>query len=594
MTEASILNTQCDIKVAGTALTDEEHNLVIEVIVDQHTHLPYMFTLRMYDPEMAMLDSNKFDLTKEIEIRGTDEANTSFLLIKGEITALEPEFQEGGGFELVIRGYDKSHRLFRESKSQAFLNIKDSDLASQFAGNAGLSAQVEATSTVYDHLYQDNQSDLAFLMQRAWRIGYECFVDDGKLYFRKPPSSGTTVTLSWGKDLVSFFPSMTLAEQVDSVEVKGWDPKTLQAVLGQAKKGTLYPQNGDSKDGAKWAGSFGTGMHTLVDIPVVSQAEADKIAAARLDELSGAFVSAEGTAIRRPDIKAGQFVQLDELGKRMSGKYMVTSATHIFTYEGLQTKFNVSGTRTGSLAEQMGQQEPVKRWPGVVTAVVTNTTDDLEDWGRVKVKYPWMTDEAESFWARLAAPGAGPTAGFLAIPEVGDEVIVAFEHGDINHPVILGGLWNGKHAIPAATAGAAAGEKPLVRTWQSINGHYMAMHDDADQKIEMMTSGGHLFIMDDTNKKMEVKTSGGHTLTLDDNSSKVIIKSSGDIEITSPQNIKLDAGANLEMSAKSDVKIEGMNVNITAKLAATLKGNASAEVSASGTTTVKGTLVQIN
>ena len=594
MTEENILNTPCKIKVTGTVLADEEQNLVIETIVDQHTHLPHMFTIRMYDPGMALLDSKKFDLTKEIEIIGTTEAGTEITLIKGEITALEPEFQEGGVFELVIRGYDKAHRLFRESKSQAFLNIKDSDLARQFAGNAGLSAQVDATSTVYDHLYQDNQSDLSFLMQRAWRIGYECFVDDGKLYFRKPPSSGTTVTLSWGKDLVSFYPSMTLAEQVDSVEVKGWDPKTLKAILGEAKNGTLYPQNGDSKNGAKWAGSFGRGKHTLIDIPVVSQAEANKIAAARLDELSGAFVSAEGSAIRRPDIKAGQFVQLDELGNRMSGKYMVTSATHIFTYEGLRTKFTVSGTRTGSLSEQMDQQAPVKRWPGVVTAVVTNTTDDLEDWGRVKVKYPWMTDEAESFWARLAAPGAGPTAGFSAIPEVGDEVIVAFEHGDINFPVILGGLWNGKHAIPAATAAAAAGEKPLVRAWQSINGHYIAMHDDADQKIEIMTSGKNSFVMDDTNKKIEVKTNGGHTITLDDNSSKVIIKSSGDIEITSPQNIKLEAGANLKMSAKSNVDIEGMNVNVTAKLAAALKGSGTAEVSASGTTTIKGALVQIN
>jgi len=593
MPEENILNTRCDIKVGGTLLADDEHNLVIETIVDQHTHLPHMFTIRMYDPGMALLDSKKFDLTKEVEIIGTTDTGTEISLIKGEITAIEPEFQAGAIFELIIRGYDKSHRLFRESKSQAFLNIKDSDLASQFAGNAGLSTQVDATSTVYDHLYQDNQTDLAFLMQRAWRIGYECFVDDGKLYFRKPPSSGTTVTLSWGEDLISFYPSMTLAEQVDSVEVKGWDPKQLKPILGQSKKGTLYPKIGDSKDGAKWAGSFGTGKHTLVDIPVVSQAEANKIAEARLNELSGAFVAAEGTAYRRPDIRAGQFVKLEDLGTRMSGTYMVTSATHIFSPEGLQTQFNVSGTRTGLLAEQMAQQEPVKRWPGVVTAVVTNT-DDPDDWGRVKVKYAWMTEDAESFWARLAAPGAGPTAGIIAVPEVGDEVIVAFEYGEINFPVILGGLWNGKHTIPAATAGAGTGKKPLVRSWQSINGHYMAMHDDDDQKIEMMSSGGHLFLIDDTNKKIEIKTNGGHTVTLDDNGKKIIIESSGDLEIKSPQNIKLQAGANLEMKATSDVKIEGLNVDVAAKVGATVKGNATAEISASGNTTIKGAMVQIN
>ncbi len=593
MPETNVVNTQCEIKVGGTALTNEEQNMVVETIVDQHTHLPHMFTIRMYDPGMSLLDSRKFDLTKEVEISGTTESGTKVKLVKGEITALEPEFQEGTVFVLVIRGYDKSHRLFRESKSKAFLNIKDSDLASQFAGSAGLSAQVDATSTVYDHLYQDNQSDLAFLMQRAWRIGYECFVDDGKLYFRKPPSSGTTVTLSWGKDLISFFPSMTLAEQVDTVKVKGWDPKTLELILGNATTGALYPQNGDSKNGATWASSLGTGTHTLVDIPVVSQAEANKIAEARLNELSGAFVSADGTAIRRPDIKAGQFVKLEDLGTRMSGTYMVTSATHQFTHEGHITKFTVSGTRTGLLTEQMAHQEPVKRWPGVVTAVVTNT-DDPEDWGRVKVKYPWMAEDAESFWARLAGPGAGPTAGLIAIPAVGDEVIVAFEYGDINFPVIMGGLWNGKHAIPPATAGAAAGEKPLVRVWQSSKGNYIAMHDNADKKIETMTIDGHLFVMDDTNKKVEVTTSGGHKITLDDNGRKIIVESIGDIEFKSPANMKFEATGNIEMKATGNAKIAGLNVDVAAQAAATLKGSASAEVSASGTTTIKGAMVLIN
>jgi phage protein D len=593
MPQENVINTQCEIKIGGSVLPLEEQNLIVETIVDQHTHLPHMFTIRMYDPGMKLLDSKKFDLTKEVEISGTSETGTKTILLKGEITALEPEFQEGTVFVFVIRGYDKSHRLFRECKSQAFLNIKDSDLANQFAGGAGLSAQVDATSTVYEHLYQDNQSDLAFLMQRAWRIGYECFVDDGKLYFRKPPSSGTTVTLSWGKDLLSFFPSMTLAEQVDSVEVKGWDPKTLKAILGKSQKGTLYPKNGDNKDGAKWASSFGTGKHTLVDIPVVSQAEADKIAEARLNELSGAFVSADGTAIRRPDIKAGQFVKLEDLGTRMSGTYMVTSARHIFTHEGLITKFTVSGTRTGLLAEQMAHQEPVKRWPGVVTAVVTNT-DDPDDWGRVKIKYPWMTEDAESFWARLAGPGAGPTAGFIAIPEVGDEVLVAFEYGDINYPVILGGLWNGKHAIPPATAGAATGEKPLIRSWHSINGHTIDMFDNADKKIQAMTIDGHLFVMDDTNKKVEIVTKGGHIVTLDDNGRKIIVESKGDIEITSPTNIKIEAKGNIEMKATADVKIDGLNVGVNANVGATVKGGATAEVSASGSTTIKGAMVQIN
>jgi len=575
MPQENILNTQFTIKINGTALSDAEANYIIEATVDQHTHLPHMFTIRLYDPRMELLDSQKFNLTKTVEISAKTNDGSQVVLIKGEITALEPEFQNGGTSVLVIRGYDKSHRLFRESKSKAYLNIKDSGLASQIASSAGLSTQIDATSTVYDHIYQDNQTDLAFLMQRAWRIGYECFVAEGKLHFRKPPTSGAHVTLTWGEDLLSFFPAMTLAEQVDSVEVKGWDSKTMQAIVGRAQTGVLYPQNGDSKNGASWASSFGTGKHTIVDIPVVSQAEADKIAEARLNEFSGAFVQAEGTAIRNPAIKAGQFVKLVGLGTRMSGTYMVTAASHVFNNQGLHTTFTVRGTRTGLLAEQMSRQEPVKRWPGVVTAVVTNT-DDPVDWGRVKVKYPWMADDAESFWARLAAPGGGPAAGFIAIPEVGDEVLVAFEYGDFNFPVIIGGLWNGKHAIPDATAGAAAGEKPLIRSWQSINGHSIAMYDNADKKIEILTTDGHTILIDDANKKLEITTSGGHTATFDDQSKTVEIKSSGGHKITMDDNgrkITVESSGDLEVKAAMNMKLQaGMNLDLQGGTAVTIKG----------------------
>lgn len=580
MPQENVLNTQIAIKVGGSPIEATLLNQVAEAVVDQHTHLPHMFTIRLYDPSLELLDNGPFDLTKEVEITAKTGSNQVVTLIKGEITALEPEFREGLVAELVVRGFDKSHRLFREAKSKAYLNIKDSDLANQIASSAGLSPQVDATSTVYDHIYQDNQTDLAFLMQRAWRIGYECFVGEGKLYFRKPPASGAEVTVKWGEDLISFFPSMSLAEQVDEVMVKGWDAAEMKAIVGQAKKGKLYPKNGESKDGARWGSTFGTGKSIFVDLPVVSQAEANKLAEARLDELSGAWVQAEGLAHKRPDIKAGGFIKLEGLGNRLSGSYLVTGAQHVYTSEGLNTRFTVRGARTGLLAEQMTHQEPIRRWPGVVTAVVTNT-DDPNDWGRIKVKYPWMTEDAESFWARLAGPGGGPEAGMLLVPDVGDEVLVAFEHGDFNRPVVLGGLWNGKHAIPPEVAGAAASEKPLVRTWHSRNGHWLAMYDNADQKVELVTTGEHSMTFDDTNKKVEILTagghkvtmddqgkkleitsSGGHKITLDDNGRKIIVESTGDLEVKAGMNMKLQAGINMDIQAGAMVNIKGSMVKL--------------------------------
>ena len=305
MPQSTELASRIYIKLDDQDIEREVMQALLEVVVDQHTHLPDYFTIRLSDRQLQLLDQGPFDLTKEVEIEAADQDGNRHTLVKGEITALEPNFNEGMMVEVIVHGYDKSHRLFRETKSIAHLNKKDSDLANEIAQAAGLQSEITQTDTVYGHIYQHNQDDLTFLMQRAWRIGFECFVSEDKLYFRQPSSNGSAVTLTWGQDLLTFRPRMTLAEQVDEVVVKGWDVDNQEAIVGRATSGNLYPQIQEQRDGAAWAGNFGTGKKVIVDQPVVSQAEADSLAAARLDEISGAFVEAEGTAFRRPDIKPG-------------------------------------------------------------------------------------------------------------------------------------------------------------------------------------------------------------------------------------------------------------------------------------------------
>jgi phage protein D/phage gp45-like len=556
------------VKVAGAYIREEIMQAITEIVVDQHALLPGMFTLRLLDPTLKLIDSGPFDLTKEIEIGAEREDDQKFVLMKGEITALEPDFKEGMIAELVVRGYDKSHRLYRETKSMAFLNVKDSDLARTVARAASLQPQVDNTSIVYPHVFQHNQSDLSFLMQRAWRIGYECFVEEGKLYFRKPPASGPAVRLAWGGDLQYFRPRMTLAEQVDEVIVRGWDVDQKKPIVGKANRGNLYPAVGESKNGASWASSFGRGKKVIVEQPVINQSEANNLAAARLDELSGAFIDAEGMAFRRPDIRAGKYVELTELGGRFSGKYLVTSATHVYTPDGLKTYFKVSGSRSGLLSEHIGQQQPLDSWPGLVTAVVTNTNDP-KNICRVKLKFPWMTEDAESDWARVLGAGAGNGYGLVFTPAVGDEVMVAFLHGDFSQPVVVGGVWNGKDKLPEEVLAVPANVRPKVRTWHSLLGHRITMYDDDTKKIEIFTADGTRSVtLDDANKKIIIHTQGVDIILEDRN---MTIEAKGDITIKASANLKIEAGANLE-----------------------IKAGANADLKASGQANIKGAMVNIN
>jgi uncharacterized protein involved in type VI secretion and phage assembly len=203
----------------------------------------------------------------------------------------------------------------------------------------------------------------------------------------------------------------------------------------------------------------------------------------------------------------------------------------------------------------------VDRFPSVVTGIVTNA-EDPKGWGRVKLKFPWMSDEAESDWARVSGPGAGPESGMCLIPEVGDEVVVAFEHGDFSRPFVLGGLWNGQADLPPETAGAGSDEKPLVRTWRSRTGHRMTMHDDSKNKIEIETAGGHNVTIDDAGKKLTITTGGGLSVTMDDNGSKITIESGNEVEITSTGNMTIEAGGNLDLKANGQVNVRGAMVNL--------------------------------
>ncbi len=550
------------VKLDGSEVERSVMKKLLEMTVDQATRLPDMFTLRFRDQGLELLDNGPFDLAKEIEIEAATEDGNKVQIFKGEITAVEPRFQEGMVAEVIFRGYDKTLRLYRETKRRSFLNMKDSDIASKIAQDAGLQGDVESTNTVYEHVYQDNQTDLEFLMARAIRIGFEVCLADGKLHFRKPPAGASAaISLTWGSDLLSFEPRMTLADQVSEVVVKGWSVDRKEPLVGSSQNGQLYPAIGETKNGATWAESFGTGKKVIVDQSMVSQAEADILASAQLDEISGLFVQAEGQAFRRPDIRAGKTIELKGLGKRLNGTYFVTSATHIYTAEGLRTHFSVRGLRSDLLSEELGGRADQKRWPGAVVGIVTNT-DDPEDWGRVKVKYPWMSEDVESHWARVVGIGAGPEAGLYVMPEVDDEVLVIFGHGEINQPFVLGGLWNGLDAIPPEGGNSSAGERPLVRTWRSRSGHWIAMFDNADNKVEIITSGGHNVTLDDANRLLSIKTSGGQSIILDDSSSKISIESQSEIEIKSNGNLKIEAAANIDLQAGGQLTIKGAVINL--------------------------------
>ena len=209
--------------------------------------------------------------------------------------------------------------------------------------------------------------------------------------------------------------------------------------------------------------------------------------------------------------------------------------------------FDVLSTDGGAAAQRMS---------GVVVGVVTNTQDPA-GLGRVKVKFPWLSDSEESFWARVATPMAGKGRGFYFLPEVEDEVLLAFEHGDARFPYVLGALWNGQDKPPENND---KGENN-IRSIKSRSGHVIRLDDtNGEEKIEILDKSGKNMIVFDTAKNTITMTSD-KDITL--SASKGTIKLDAQkIEIKSSADTKIEAGAGMDVKATGTMNVKGAMVNI--------------------------------
>jgi uncharacterized protein involved in type VI secretion and phage assembly len=188
---------------------------------------------------------------------------------------------------------------------------------------------------------------------------------------------------------------------------------------------------------------------------------------------------------------------------------------------------------------------------GVVSAVVTDNRDP-EKIGRVRVRFPWLGEGSETWWARLSAPTAGGARGAWFLPEVDDEVLVAFEHGDPRFPYVLGGLWNKDAPPPEDLDDFGADHRSIT----SVSGHVLRLDDrDGEEKIE---------IVDKTGKNRIVITSKDNGLE---------ISADGDISIKSASGKVSIEGADVEIKATQSAKVEGSaGLDLTTDAKATLKG----------------------
>jgi phage protein D len=537
-----------EIRVDGQKLDDRYGQQLVEIRLQENLRLPDACLLRFTDPNLETIDAFPIKIGSQIEVLLAGNDDTSLTSVfKGMITSLEPEFAQGT--TLGFRAYDGSHLLHQTKRAATYQNMTAADIARKVGQRAGVDeGTIDSAGPAHDFVQQNNETDWEFLWRLAQRIDFEVLVLDHKLYFRKAGSPAGTqdITLKWGDNLISFKPRVTGVQQVDQVTVRARNPARSQPFEATASVSQPVSTIGIKRSDA--AGALKGGTMVVADRPVLSQDEADQLAKSYAAHLGAGYLEAEGVAKGNPNIKAGSKVKIDGVGSSFGGTYVVSSCTHLFQgTHGYRTVFTTSGRSARSLVDLMTPKGKRGWGNSVVVGIVTNNNDP-EKLGRVRVKYPALGDDTEGWWARVTGPNAGDSRGLMMMPQVGDEVVIGFEHDDVHRPYVLGSLWNGQ-AKPGDDLAVLDGSFSL-QSDQKVQIHAKdAITIKSDKDFTLETTG-----------KVDQKPQGDMTV---DGSQSVTIKGGTSISIEGTTNLELKCGtAKISLSAAGTISISGTQISL--------------------------------
>ncbi|MDS0260501.1 phage baseplate assembly protein V [Haloarcula sp. S1CR25-12] len=229
---------------------------------------------------------------------------------------------------------------------------------------------------------------------------------------------------------------------------------------------------------------------------------------------------------------------------------------------------------------------------GVAVGIVTDN-EDPQDLGRVKLSFPWRDADDESYWARIATEMAGKQYGTYFLPEVEDEVLVAFENGDIHRPFVIGSLWNGKQKPPQKNSDG----NNDIREVRSRSDHKIAFDDADEGSITVQTSAGNEIVIDDSGGSETIRIrdeNNDNSITLDSGSGSVEVDANSEIAL-SADDIAIDGSNSVEINSNGGIYLNS-NGQMTFSSSGKFDLNSSGlmNVNATGPLQIKGAIIQLN
>lgn len=469
--------------------------------------------------------------------------------------------------------------------------IKDSDAMSTVIGTySGLSATVKATTVSLNLLYQHYATDWDFVLSRAEANGMIVAVDDGAVNVNPPTVSGSSVLgLTYGQDLMEMEALVDSTEQYASVQATSWDPGAQAIVQSSGSNPSVNTQG--NLTSSTLSSVVGLSKYSLQSAAMMASDELQAWASALqmkswMARMRGR-VKFQGSALAKPD----KLIDIAGVGARYNGALYIRAVRHTIARGDWITEadFGIdptwfSETNMISAPPAAGLLPPVH---GLQIGVVKQTWEDPLGHFRVQLTLPLMQNSGQTVWARMATFYASSGVGAYFYPEANDEVIVGFLDDDPRSPVILGMVHSSKNAAPYTPD-----NKNTYKAFVSKEKVKIEI-DDVNKVMTLTTPGNNQAVFSDKDQGITFKDQNGNEIQM--NSSGITIKSAKDITIQATGKIDITANQNITASASGgDVSASGVNVKMTAQAQFQAAGNAQAQVSSSGQTAIKGSIVMIN
>lgn len=465
----------------GRRLAQEALVGLTGIRVQQLLSAPTQCELYFRSPPGPLETARSLVIGTRLEVQLTD---SDVALFMGDVTAVEHEYGPENVQQIYVRGYDPLYRLRKRQQVRLFENPTLGSLVQEVAAEIGVRASVPHIKLNWDRFYQYQQDDLALITHLAAQYGYYLTMRDNHLHLITLEGMGATHTLKLGGNLSQVAIEANANEATDEVAATGWNTSRMEmhtTVVKNGRSGRHIPTKSSEIRAA------GQRRHYLVNENTPNQDHAVALAQAELDYRTATEVTLRGETSGNPLLQPGARVRVEGVERPFVGSYVLTEVTH--------------DLQAGEYTTQISTAPPIlpeRNQTDIATFGEVTHINDPANAGRVRVTLPTYNG-IETDWMNVVMPGAGPSKGFIMLPDKGDKVLVILTQGNPGQGIVVGGLF-GANRLP--DNGISLGRSVTSQSWLSPGGQKIQLDDqgnkirlenDSGAYIEM--AGGHITIV---------------------------------------------------------------------------------------------------